>query len=750
MAVLCLALASFVDASAQLPVRTKQLILRSPSNGTITISPQNPQSAQYTLLLPSVAPTQDALLQVLSMSGTTATMHWRVASNLDVVPVLEEAVFGQGNIRRRFAFLNPATPSVQGVPPPGAWAIDLQGDRSSVLNTASGDYSGIFTGRNNRASGSYALALGGNANQSIGAFYALIANGNQNAVGNSYSTILNGFQNQVSGYASTVIGGSSNAISGQASLIGLGDGNSITSDSSVILAGVGNSITSKASGILIGRRNSVTGDSSLIVSGSSNSVQARSSLILGGSSNVVLGNNSLLLDGNGVTIAGANAAVWSGGSGSYRVNSNQTFVVHNADVVLASSSGVSSSLTFVEPTTDNVYPSANTVSLKAGAMSTNTTYVLPTTLGTIGQVPRISSITGSEATLDWLSINSTLSGAPTQVAFFKTATELSSSSDVTWDTLNRTFTLINTSKPSELLSLSKSGAQTSNDTAMSILVTTTSTSTLTKRGLLISSTGSWTGTNVGLAVTASGGTSNYAALFSSGRVGIGDDTPDATLDLDGDLAYTEYSYTGTLTATNNDVDFDGNDNRFALVRVGTQTAARTITGFEGGVAGKTFNLINASGYPIIIEPQATGSVAANRIITPDNDKVAIAYRSSAQFVYSGIDSRWYVSATSPSNVVSFPPTDQTVAGTGSVLQSSTSAYLRVNNTSAANQNVTLEDGVTVGQVIIVQLITTSGKNITLTGANLIASASDSSLTPGQAVILVWDGTYWQVSAAKGG
>jgi hypothetical protein len=85
-----------------------------------------------------------------------------------------------------------------------------------------------------------------------------------------------------------------------------------------------------------------------------------------------------------------------------------------------------------------------------------------------------------------------------------------------------------------------------------------------------------------------------------------------------------------------------------------------------------------------------------------------------------------------------------------VLASSTSAYLRVNNTSGSNQNVTLEDGVTVGQVIIVQLITTSAKNITLTGANLIASASDSSLTPGQAVILVWDGTYWQVSAAKGG
>jgi hypothetical protein len=286
---------------------------------------------------------------------------------------------------------------------------------------------------------------------------------------------------------------------------------------------------------------------------------------------------------------------------------------------------------------------------------------------------------------------------------------------------------------------------------MSLINTSTSTTTLTKRGLLISSTGSWTGTNIGLSVAASGGTSNYAAIFTGGRVGVGDDTPDATLDLDGDLAYTEYSYTGTLVAgNNNDVDFDGNDNRFALVRVGTQTATRTITGFEGGVAGKTFTIINASGYPIVIEPQSTASVAANRIITPDNDKVAVAFRSSAQFTYSGVDSRWYVSSISPSNVVSFPPTDQTVTGAGATLASSTSAYLRINNSSANNQNVALEDGVTPGQVVIVQNIPASAKNITLTGANVNVLATDATLQAGQAIILVWDGTQWQGAASKGG
>lgn len=691
---------------------------------TILIAPQDStsQTQDYSLLLPATpAPAINAVLQVESLLGTTAYLKWTIAPSIDVPVIFEEQQQGSFNIRRRTAFMSGPQGS------PGLGAFDAQASRELSSQTASGQYSGILTGRSNTSSGQLSLSVGGDSNLAS-ARHATILGGRNNLASDVYALTLSGYRNRATNDYTLVVTGNYNLADGLLSAIVTGDSNSIDGSS----------------------------DTSVIVNGSSNRIVAsKSSTILSGNDNTVGQTavptaNSIILGGGGITVKSSNTLVWSGTNSLYQVDDANAAVVHNADFVLTNSTSSSSKLTFMEPSSSTTYPNDNTVSLRAGAMTSNTSYVLPTTLGSVGQVPRIASISGTEATLDWLSVSATFSGSPTQVAFFKSATELSSSSDVTWDTVNRTLTLINTSKPSELLSLSKSGAQTSNDTAMSILVTTTSSSTLTKRGLLISSTGSWTGTNVGIAVTASGGTSNYAALFSSGRVGIGDDTPDATLDLDGDLAYAEYIYTGTLTTTNNNVDFDGNDNRFALVRVGTQSASRKITGFEGGVAGKTFNLINASGHPIIIEPQSTSSAAANRIITSDNDNVAIANKTTAQFVYSGEDSRWYVSATSPSNVVSFPPTDQTVAGTGSVLASSTSAYLRINNTSGSNQNVTLEDGVTVGQVIIVQLITTSAKNITLTGANLIASASDSSLNPGQAVILVWDGTYWQVSAAKGG
>lgn len=728
--VLFLAIHQPMTAQQSGDLRGRTLILNDGGSATgtrkntILIAPQDStsQTQDYAMLLPPIpAPAVNAVLQVESRVGTTAFLKWTVAPSIDVPVIFEEQQQGAFNIRRRSPFMSGPQGS------PGLGAFDGQASRDLALQTASGQYSGILSGRSNQASGNFSLIGGGDSNRTT-ARHAVIVGGRDNLASDIYAFVGSGTKNRTTNSYSAILTGNYNLTDGDYSVIINGDSNTIDDDS----------------------------DTSTIVNGNSNRIDhGESSIILSGSNNMIGGaadvRNTVILGGGGLTVRSSNTLAWSGTSTLYQIDDANAAVVHNADLVLTNSTNSASRLTFMEPSTSAVYPADNTVSLRAGAMTTNTSYVLPSTLGAVGQVPRIASISGSEATLDWLTVSTTFSGTPTQVAFFKSATELTSSADVAWDTTLRTLNLTTTSRSSELLALSESGAQTANDTTMSLINTSTSTSTFTKRGLLISSTGSWTGTNIGLSVNVAGGTSNYAAIFTGGRVGIGDDTPDATLDLDGDLAYTEYNYTGTLVAgNNNDVDFDGNDNRFALVRVSTQTAARKITGFEGGVAGKTFSLINASGHPIIIEPQSTGSAAANRIITPDNDNVAIAFRSSAQFTYSGVDSRWYVSATSPSNVVSFPPTDQTVTGAGATLASSTSAYLRINNTSANNQNVALEDGVTPGQVVIVQNIPASAKNITLTGANVNVLATDATLQAGQAIILVWDGTQWQGAAAKGG
>ncbi len=692
---------------------------------TILIAPQDStsQTQDYTLLLPSApAPAINAVLQVESLLGTTAYLKWTVAPSIDVPIIFEEQQQGSFNIRRRTAFMSGPQGS------PGLGAFDGQASRELASQTASGQYAAILSGRSNTSSGQLSLAIGGDSNRAT-ARHATVLGGRNNLTSDVYSLVVSGYRNRATNDYSLVVSGNYNLADGLLSAIVTGDSNSIDGFS----------------------------DTSVIINGSSNAIVASvSSTILSGNDNRIglagfPSSNSIILGGGGVTVRSSNTLVWSGTNSLYQVDDANAAVVHNADLVLTNSTNSSSRLTFMEPSASASYPADNTVSLRAGAMTTNTSYVLPSTLGAVGQVPRIASISGSEATLDWLTVSTTFSGTPTQVAFFKSSTELTSSADVAWDTTLRTLNLVTTSRSSELLALSESGAQTANDTTMSLINTSTSTSTLTKRGLLISSTGSWTGTNIGLSVAASGGTSNYAAIFTGGRVGVGDDTPDATLDLDGDLAYTEYSYTGTLVAgNNNDVDFDGNDNRFALVRVGTQGGTRTITGFEGGVAGKTFTLINASGYPIIIKSESAGSTTANRVTTTTGQDQVVSNRATAQFVYSGIDSRWYFSASSQSSTIGFTPTEFDIIGAGNVLPSSTANYLQLDNTSGNNQDVTLEDGTTVGQILIVQLLSTSAKNVTLTGANVVGSAADRGLNSGQAVILVWDGTDWQISAAKGG
>ncbi len=65
---------------------------------------------------------------------------------------------------------------------------------------------------------------------------------------------------------------------------------------------------------------------------------------------------------------------------------------------------------------------------------------------------------------------------------------------------------------------------------------TSSANSLAKYGLLLQSSGTWNGAgsiNTGLAVNVSGGTTNYAAVFSGGNVGIGTATPAALLDVSG-------------------------------------------------------------------------------------------------------------------------------------------------------------------------------------------------------------------------
>jgi hypothetical protein len=94
---------------------------------------------------------------------------------------------------------------------------------------------------------------------------------------------------------------------------------------------------------------------------------------------------------------------------------------------------------------------------------------------------------------------------------------------------------IGTTSPTSLLHTVDSAAKTATYVGVEHAVSdTSSTASVNKTGVDIQSTGTWNGTsavNTGLNVNVSGGTTNYAALFSGGNVGIGTNAPGALLDL---------------------------------------------------------------------------------------------------------------------------------------------------------------------------------------------------------------------------
>lgn len=153
-------------------------------------------------------------------------------------------------------------------------------------HNASGEYSTIGGGRASVASGNRSTVSGGNGNLASGTT-SIVCGGGANTASGNEAAVVGGWDNDAIGWRSFAGGGSWNKAVGDASFAGSGQHNYADGAYAVVAGGSRDTVTASYSGILGGDKNWITDNYSAIAGGSLNQVHGRFSAILGGRDNTI-------------------------------------------------------------------------------------------------------------------------------------------------------------------------------------------------------------------------------------------------------------------------------------------------------------------------------------------------------------------------------------------------------------------------------------------------------------------------------
>jgi hypothetical protein len=146
-----------------------------------------------------------------------------------------------------------------------------------------------------------------------------------------------------------------------------------------------------------------------------------------------------------------------------------------------------------------------------------------------------------------------------------------------------------------------------------------------------------TGSNMNFFTTPNGTTAPVSRVFigNAGSVGIGTASPNANLDINGDVIIRKETITtsGTINALNR------NNASTLFINPG---AAVTLNGIADGRDGMIVYIINGAGTTLTINNESGSASAANRITTHTGAAVTITNRGGATLIYEGASSLWRI------------------------------------------------------------------------------------------------------------
>lgn len=102
--------------------------------------------------------------------------------------------------------------------------------------------------------------------------------------------------------------------------------------------------------------------------------------------------------------------------------------------------------------------------------------------------------------------------------------------------------------------------------------------------------------------------------------------------------------TEQIVVTPDEITADQNDypvGKADVLRLSTD-ASRNLTGFDGGIPGREFILINVGSQDIVIQNQNASSEEENRVITGTGADITVAADDVVRHWYDAVTGRWRV------------------------------------------------------------------------------------------------------------
>jgi trimeric autotransporter adhesin len=123
------------------------------------------------------------------------------------------------------------------------------------------------------------------------------------------------------------------------------------------------------------------------------------------------------------------------------------------------------------------------------------------------------------------------------------------------------------------------------------------------------------------------------------NVGINTTTPNATLDVNGDMALRIASISLNAGINNN---INSTTTKRSAYRIIDPTADFTITGLDGGADGRVVTLVNTSNFMMSLIHESSNSTGANRFILANGVSYDVQPKATITLQYSVVENRWFL------------------------------------------------------------------------------------------------------------